>query len=479
MKSKHVVFFVLAVLVSAYAKAGHVDASVARSVATHFFASIFKQEVESLTATIVYEAAALRDENGEWPSFYVVNINSEGFVIVAGDDRVRPILAFSDEGAFVSDDIPANVRFFLDGYTDEIQYVIDGKQYGDESSMRLWSELISDTTTGRKDGNVVVGPLLGNNKWNQTKYYNDLCPADASGNSAYGGHTAVGCGALVMGQVMRYWRYPATGIGSHSYNATGYGTLSANFGATTYRYSAMPDYFTASYHPDSCVEAVATLLYHCGVAVNMRYGADASVSNSNNIVSALSTYFGYPATIRYIERGSTSSTVWLNYLKGELDDGAPFMYGGSGNYGGHVWTCDGYRDDDYFHFNWGWGGTQNGYYALSNCSSYGFNSNHAIIIGIRGPQLPTDSEEPEVSITEHTTLNVSVFPNPTDGCVYVCSVTQPVLEVLVTDMCGRELSRRSVGRAEFSVDLSDCSPGTYILRMLTDKGVQTCRVVRR
>ena len=479
MKLKYIFSLVLVTMASGVAKAAPVDGTTARTVASHFYASKFKQTPESLTATIVYEASLLRDENGEWPSFYVVDINSEGFVIVAGDDRVQPVLAFSDEGAFVAEGMPANIRFFLDGYTEEIQYAVDKKQAADESVVRKWNELLYETVAERKDGNVVVEPLLGNNRWNQTKYYNDLCPADATGNVAYGGHAAVGCGALVMGQVMRYWRYPTTGTGSHSYNATGYGTLSANFGATIYRYSAMPDQLTASNHPDSCVEAVATLLYHCGVAVNMRYGADASVVNSNNIVSALPTYFGYPATVRYIERGSLSSTVWLNYLKGELDDGAPFMYGGSGNYGGHVWTCDGYRDDDYFHFNWGWGGTQNGYYALSNCSSYGFNSNHAIIIGIRGPELPTDPEEPEVGIEEHAAINVNVFPNPTDGSVYVCSGMQTVLEVQVTDLCGRTVSRQSVGQSEFRVDLSECAPGTYLLRMVTDKGVETCRVVRR
>lgn len=479
MKSKYILSFAVAAMLTGSALAAPVDGSTARTVATHFYASRFKQPSTSLSASVVYEAAALSGENGDTPSFYVVNINSEGFVIVAGDDRVLPILAFSDEGAFVPDGMPDNLRYFIDGYTEAIQYAVDSKSAADGSTLREWNELLSESTHDRKDGNVVVEPLLGNNRWNQTKYYNDLCPADATGNSAYGGHAAVGCGALVMGQVMRYWRYPTTGTGSHSYSATGYGTLTANFGATTYRYSAMPDYLSAANHPDSCVQAVATLLYHCGVAVNMRYGADASVANSNNIVSALSTYFGYPATVRYIERSSTTSSAWLNYLKGELDAGAPFMYGGSGNYGGHVWTCDGYRDDDYFHFNWGWGGTQNGYYALTNCSSYGFNSSHAIIIGIRGPELPTDPDEPEVAIGQLSVSDVRLFPNPTDGRLVVCTGTQTVLEVLVTDMCGRELSRRSVGRAEFSVDLSDCSPGTYILRMLTDKGVQTCRVVRR
>jgi hypothetical protein len=471
MKLKFAIFFTMAVILSGYVSAKSVDESTACTVASHFFAMKFNHSPESLTPTIAYAAPTLRGEKGA-PSFYVVNFNSEGFVIVAGDDRVQPILAFSDEGAFVAENMPDHIRFFLDGYTEEIQYMVDSQKHVDEATLQQWETLLSDSTPAQKggDGDVVVGPLLGNNKWNQTQYYNDLCPADASGNSTYGGHAAVGCGALVMGQVMRYWKFPTTGTGNHSYNSN-YGTLSANFGATTYHYEYMPDKLTSLNHPDSCVEAIATLLYHCGVAVNMNYGPAASVCNSNKIVAALSTYFRYPATVQYIERGSLSSSAWLSHLKSELDEGAPFMYGGSGNYGGHVWTCDGYRDDDYFHFNWGWGGQQNGYYALTNCSSYGFNSNHAIIIGIRGPELPD-------AIEEHSAENVKVFPNPSNGNVHVYADLHPVLELQIFDMFGRMILHKSVGEKDFSVDLSDYDAGTYILRLVTNEGVATSKIVK-
>lgn len=470
MNLRLLLFLFLLVMFSGAISAKPVDTTAAFTVASRFFAMKYNRTPESLTPTIVYAAPSLRGENGAGASFYVVNFDSEGFVIVAGDDRVQPILAFSDEGAFVTENMPDHIRFFLDGYTEEIQYMIDNQQNGDEATLQQWNALLSGVTPAQKDGDVAVAPLLGNNKWNQTMYYNDLCPADASGNAAYGGHVAVGCGALVMGQVMRYWQFPTTGAGSHSYNSN-YGTLSANFGATTYHYEDMPNQLSSLNHPDSCVEAVATLLYHCGVAVNMNYGPAASVCNSNKIIAALSTYFRFPATVQYIERGSLSSEVWLNYLKGELDEGAPFMYGGSGSYGGHVWTCDGYRDDNYFHFNWGWGGKQNGYYALTNCSSYGFNSNHAIIIGIRGPELPN-------VIGEYSAKNVKVFPNPSNGIVHVCAGQQPVLELQVFDMFGRLLFRKSVNENDFSVDLSDYNAGTYILRLITNDSVETSKIVK-
>ena len=472
MKLRFSIFLTMACLLFGNVSAKSVDETTATTVASHFFATKYHHAPETLTPTIVYRAPSLRYENGSSPSFYVVNFDAEGFVIVAGDDRVQPILAFSDEGAFVAENMPAHIRFFLDGYTEEIQYIIDSQQYADESILQQWETLLSDAIPEQKDGDVVVGPLLGYNRWNQTKFYNDLCPADASGNPAYGGHAAAGCGAIVMGQVMRYWQFPNTGRGSHSYNSNNYGTLSANFGATTYHYESMPDILSATNHPDSCVLAIATLLYHCGVAVNMNYGPSASSCNSNKIVSALSNYFRYPATVQYTERGNLSMAVWLNYLKGELDEKAPFMYGGSGNYGGHVWTCDGYRDDNYFHFNWGWGGQQNGYFALTDCSSYGFNSNHAIIIGIRGPELPYDA------VGEHDAENIRVFPNPSDGSVYVCAETQPILEMQVFDLFGRMLLHESMVKKEFSIDLSGYNSGIYMLRLVTNNGIKTSKIIK-
>jgi len=470
MKLRNSILIVLLASLLVPTSAKSVDETTARTVATHFFATTFNRSLESLTPAIAYIAPVFRGENSSTPAFYVVNFNHDGFVIVAGDDRVQPILAFSNEGAFAVDNMPDNIRFFLEGYSQEIQYVIENQSETDAATRLQWETLLSENTPAPKAGTVVVGPLLGDNKWNQTKYYNDLCPADDTGNSAYGGHAAVGCGAIVMGQVMRYWHFPTTGLGSHSYSSN-YGTLSANFGATTYHYDRMPDRLVTSYHPDTCVEAVATLLYHCGVSVNMHYGPAASVANSNYIVSALSTYFRYPTTVQYIERGSMSTANWLNYLKGELDEGAPFMYGGSGNYGGHVWTCDGYRDDDYFHFNWGWGGQQNGYYAITNCSSYGFNSNHAIIIGIRGPELPN-------AIGDIASQRISVYPNPSNGVVYLSSHSQTIQQLQVFDMFGKLLLQQNVGENDFSVDLSAYKSGTYILRLVTSMGIETSKVIK-
>ena len=188
MKLRICITFLLATLLSGSLSAKSVDATTACTIASHFFAQKYHHAPESLTPTVAYTAPLLRGENGSAPSFYVVNFEPDGFVIVAGDDRVQPILAFSDEGTFVTENIPAHIQFFLDSYTQEIQYIIDNQSYKSTAITQQWEALLSGNVLSPKDGEVVVGPLLGNNQWNQTKYYNNLCPADATGNSVYGGH---------------------------------------------------------------------------------------------------------------------------------------------------------------------------------------------------------------------------------------------------------------------------------------------------
>ena len=170
MKLRFSFFFVLVVMLLGHVSAKPVDETTAYTVASHFYAMKFNHAPESLTPTIAYTAPSLRGQNGSGPSFYVVNFDAEGFVIVAGDDRVQPILAFSNEGAFVAENMPAHILFFLDGYSEEIQYIVDNQQYANESILQQWEALLSEVIPAQKDGDVIVGPLLGDNKWNQTKY---------------------------------------------------------------------------------------------------------------------------------------------------------------------------------------------------------------------------------------------------------------------------------------------------------------------
>ena len=468
MKSNKLIFAIALVVLTFSAQAKPVDEQVAVTVAHSYYTMVLKQSAIGLTPAIVYRTSFVMEENAaELPGLYVVAFSDKGFVIVAGDDRSEPVIGFSTESGFDASAMPPALSFMLDEYTKEMQAI--AKSEATTTSPR-WASLLNYAMPAANA--VVVGPLVTSH-WHQQNPYNSLCPEDA--NSTAGGHVQVGCGAIVMGQVMRYWRWPVTGISSHSYTSN-YGTLSADFANTTYQYEHMPNTLSSS-SSTIAINAVATLLYHCGVAVNMNYGPTASWSNSNNIVPALSAYFGYPATIQYKERNYYTDSQWLDMTKGELDDFAPFFYGGTGSQGGHVFVCDGYRDDDYFHINWGFGGGYDGYFMLSDLTPgpYSFNSSQAIIIGIRGPQVPG-------GCTEHATAQLTVYPNPANQTIHIAlpESVDGCINLRICDMEGRTViaRQRACGASsQCDLDVSMLAPGIYLLNVDTRNGHFVQKVV--
>ena len=333
----------------------------------------------------------LSNEAG-FKNLYIFNGNL-GFVVMAADDCVRPILGYSLTDKFDAKDMPENLRWWLQGYSDEIQSAIDNKTRATSETTKMWKDLTEGNSKAGK-ATMVVAPLI-QTKWNQNKYYNDLCPAVSDGPN---GHAYTGCIATAMAQIMKYWSYPSTGIGSHSYTWDGQ-ILNADFGATTYDWNNMLDYYEyyyvngtdpyAQWLPEPSEEeiaAVATLMYHCGVSVEMEYGGSStggSGAPTLYVADALKTYFNYKNTARY-EQKSSNSTInytdaeWITMLKADLDANRPIQYGGldpNGN-GGHAFVCDGYNSDDYFHFNWGWAGRYNGYFSINNLDT-GANSGEA------------------------------------------------------------------------------------------------------
>ena len=312
---------------------------------------------------------------------------------MAADDCVRPILGYSLTDKFDANDMPENLRWWLQGYSDEIQSAIDNKTKATSETAKMWKDLAEGNSKAGK-ATMVVAPLI-QTKWNQNKYYNDLCPAVSDGPN---GHAYTGCIATAMAQIMKYWSYPSTGIGSHSYTWNGQ-ILNADFGATTYDWNNMLDYYEYYYENGTDpyaqwlsepsaeeIAAVATLMYHCGVSVEMEYGGSStggSGAPTLYVADALKTYFNYKNTAHY-EQKSSNSTInytdaeWITMLKADLDANRPIQYGGldpNGN-GGHAFVCDGYNSDDYFHFNWGWAGRYNGYFSINNLDT-GANSGEA------------------------------------------------------------------------------------------------------
>lgn len=329
----------------------------------------------------------------------------QGFVVMAADDCVKPILGYSLTGNFITEDMPENVRGWLQGYNDEIQYAIDNQMRASSETAKLWKDLIEGHSKAGKT-TAVVAPLI-QTKWNQNKYYNSLCPEVSDGPD---GHAFTGCVATAMAQIMKYYNYPSTGNGSNSYTWNSQ-TLSANFGETVYDWNNMGYYYeyyypnpisgTAtwldeSYHTAEKVEAVATLMYHCGVSINMNYGGQStggSNASTSEVVNALKTYFNYCPSISYEQKDFYSNNDWINMIKAELDENRPLQYrGNTGNGSGHSFVCDGYDSNNYFHFNWGWAGSLDGYFSLDNLNTGAntqsgagngnYTNNQAAIFGI-------------------------------------------------------------------------------------------------
>ena len=327
-------------------------------------------------------------------NLYIFN-GAQGFVVMAADDCVQPILGYSLEGSFAVEGMPSNLIHWLQGYNDEIQFAIDSKLSQSAETKQQWNALLEGNA---KAGlySIVVAPLVQTH-WDQLPYYNNLCPLINNVRAV------TGCVATAMAQVMKYWNYPTTGSGSKTYTSGGqsiggvtYPTipnLYANFGGTTYGWTNMPTQLNSG-SSQTQVNAVATLMFHCGVAVSMQYNVANSPGSSafpTDIPTALTTYFRYNSSVNLKYKADYSESNWLQLVKSDLNAGMPLVYNGYGD-GGHSFICDGYRDDNYFHFNWGWSGTSDGWFALSSLNpgtggagggSYNFTNNQNAVFGIQ------------------------------------------------------------------------------------------------
>lgn len=321
------------------------------------FSSLYAEHVENRTAMTVAKTflphSNLSDiSNREFNHLYVFT-DDHSFVIVSADDRVTPILGYSEEFPFVMENMPMNIRSWMDGLNAAIQESIDHNLAATEEINRDWNLLKNGIKPAPKNRSSVT-PLIKTH-WNQRAPYNNLCP----------GGSVTGCVATAMAQVMKYWEWPKTGISSHSYEHPEYGTLSANFGETTYDWDNMVEMPTTT-SPQVQQDAIATLMYHCGVSVNMNYSPSASAGHTGNGIRALGDFFDYNRlNVQTISSSGYSNDYCISVIKDDMDLGRPMLCsGGVGYAAGHAYVCDGYDENDNIHVNWGWGGFCDGYFAF-------------------------------------------------------------------------------------------------------------------
>lgn len=300
---------------------------------------------------------------------YVVNFEPQGWVLLSADDRMPAILAYSDEGAFnVSDVDKLPFYFWFADYSEQIKISLPVESQVHPS----WKGYY--TSVGNKTMRAVE-PII-QTKWNQNSPWNMYCPVDSNGP---GGHALAGCVAVATAQCMMVHKHPTKGYGEHSYTHSTYGTQYANFGATSYQWDSM--------HITIPNKHIALLLRHVGVAVSMNYSHNFSGAYSSNVPFALKTYFDYSNSTQLVQRSSYSETDWISLLTGELENGRAIYYAGNANNGegGHAFNIDGVNESGYFHVNWGWSGSYNGYYLLNSLTPYSganYSFNQEAIVGI-------------------------------------------------------------------------------------------------
>ena len=359
MKSKLLVLLMMTLAVG-HLFAGPVDPATAKKAGSGFTQTAVSTVLRSDDLSLVMTT----------DDYYVFNIGSTGFVIVSADDRFRPIVAYSNEGCFPTENPSPEMMYYLDNLS-EGRHAALRVAVSDPRASEEWALLLSGNPLPSRNGGKAASYLM-TTRWNQNTPYNKFCP----------GNSYAGCVATAMSQVMNYWKYPEHGWGSHTYTHYVWGELSADFSSAQYDFSLMPN----SINMESAVEnidAVAMFMYHCGIAVDMDYSTDGSGAYSQDVPEAVLKYFGYSNRCRVNQRDAFSLADFQALIKDQIDMGWPCYYSGSdtNGQGGHAFVCDGYDDNDMFHFNWGWSGSGNAFFAIDalNVSGYAFNSGQAVI----------------------------------------------------------------------------------------------------
>jgi hypothetical protein len=359
----------LAFLVSSCLLAKQVPPEDAGKAGLHFYSGRALQYLSADPSSFQISESIIVREN-DLPVYYVFNISDQGYVIVSADDAVTPVLAYSFEGIFHKENQAPQFTAWMQQYARQIRFAQTNHAVPSTAVSEQWSSLLNPGSFPRVPmKNILdVEPLITSN-WNQPSPYNEMCPADPGGSN---GHAVVGCVPVCMGQIMYYYRWPDHGTGSYTYTDPTYGTQHASFDSTWYRWDNMKNTITSS---DS---GIAQLLYHLGVSVDLVYGPLSSGMYNHKAAYALKTYFKYSPETRYIYRDSTNLD-WDSLIIAHLNRKMPLYYAGWSvpNINGHAFVCDGYQGGDYFHFNFGWAGADNGYFYTNNLTPGGNNFNLA------------------------------------------------------------------------------------------------------
>lgn len=366
MKKIFIIIFILTGALSS--RSQQLSPAKASTLALNFFGERYTLHHPEKTAVPVILNQQEVEADGKLV-LYAVNIAPEGYVLVSASRYTFPVLGYSLTGSYSGMNEPDNHKAWIRYFGRQLAFADEEKQANPEIivARERWSRA-PDRKFPTKQ-NRLVEPLL-RTTWDQGNYYNAQCPADPGGP---GGHCWAGCVASAVGQLMFYHRWPNQGTGSYSYTHPVYGEQYANFGETTYNWNGME---TSLNGPNS---HIALLLNHLGISFDMDYGPDGSGMWNHSAANSMRNYFKYGPQTQYIFRDTTTMN-WDSILVANLDARKPLYYAGweaVGSENGHAFVCDGYAPDNFYHFNWGWSSSYDGYFLLSALTPGGNNFNFA------------------------------------------------------------------------------------------------------
>lgn len=416
-------------------------------------------------------------------SFYVFNVGqNDGYVVVSADDRTPAILGYADEGTFNRNDIPDNMKAWLQGYTYQLEYLATH----------------ANTRRAETAEHATIRPLI-QSTWDQGSPYNNKCPMDGDKRSL------AGCLATAMAQIVNYYKYPEkTTKVIPGYTTQTKGITINDIPVTTIDWDNIKNNYSGN-ETAAQKNAIATLMQLCGASMEMDYTSYSSYAYMIPALNAFKNYFDYDTSLRHVNRIEFRASEWDELIYNELAQKRPVYYCGQSIGGGHAFVIDGYSKDGLFHVNWGWGGSCNGYFLLSildphsntgsgaSSSSDGYSFDQDAIIGIQ----PNTDNKPEwgVRMTSeglYTNLSVvnkqgSYFPISLTATFYNrTGATQDFdLGIGVYDKDNKEVSAQKMNDGRFAeswgyngitynCNIPALPDGTYVITAISrEKGTDT------
>lgn len=325
--------------------AAPVSENQAKQIAAQFAA---QQIAAARGSQTVVPQLAMKQAEG---AFYVYNVGSrDGFVVVSGDDRTPAILGYATSGSFDEQTIPDNMRAWLQGYADQIEYA------------NAHPGALAPIQRAAREP---IAPLV-TSTWGQGAPYNNMCPVDPETEA----QCVTGCAATAMAQVVNYHKSPAKTIATiPAYTTDSRGINVPAMAPTTIDWANMLDDYSGS-STTKQKNAVATLMKLCGASINMNYTSNVSGAMGTAVAPALVKYFAFDNRIFYADRAQFTTLSWESMIYGELAAKRPVFYDGQSAGGGHAFVVDGYDGNGLFHVNWGWNGSSDNYFLLSILNPY-------------------------------------------------------------------------------------------------------------